>query len=109
MVSGDEYSGDWKDGKRHGHGVYNYRYVPHFNAKRVTLCSDGDRYEGEWRNDERHGRGTMVYNVSNSNVQEKYEGEWVDGKMHGRHTLLFIFHIPYLMQRLLLVRGWLCL
>ncbi|RYY84830.1 hypothetical protein EON63_08540 [archaeon] len=47
LANGDKYVGDWKDGRRHGLGVYYY--------------NDGDRYEGEWRNDERHGRGTMFY------------------------------------------------
>jgi hypothetical protein len=25
LASGDRYTGDWKDGKRHGHGTYFYR------------------------------------------------------------------------------------
>jgi hypothetical protein len=27
LSSGDRYTGDWKDGKRHGHGTYFYRSV----------------------------------------------------------------------------------
>jgi hypothetical protein len=27
LASGDKYTGDWKDGKRHGNGTYFYRYL----------------------------------------------------------------------------------
>ena len=32
MASGDKYIGEWKDGKRNGHGVYYYH--------------NGDKYDG---------------------------------------------------------------
>lgn len=60
LANGDKYSGDWKDARRHGVGVYVYWYENsiHLSIKvkffRTYFCfSDGDRYEGEWRNDER--------------------------------------------------------
>jgi hypothetical protein len=27
LSSGDKYTGDWKEGRRHGNGTYFYRYV----------------------------------------------------------------------------------
>ena len=27
LASGDTYTGDWKDGRRHGQGIYRYRWV----------------------------------------------------------------------------------
>jgi hypothetical protein len=36
-VNGDEYTGQWLHGKKHGKGVYNY--------------SDGDYYDGDWVKD----------------------------------------------------------
>ena len=33
-ANGDSYAGEWKDGKKHGQGIYTW--------------ADGERYEGEW-------------------------------------------------------------
>lgn len=52
------YDGEWKDGKKHGHGVCTY--------------ANGDRYDGEWSNNKKHGRG--VYTFANG---DKYEGKWL--------------------------------
>ena len=43
--NGDTYDGIWRNGVRHGEGVYSY-----FN---------GDRYTGSWVNDRKEGRGTL--------------------------------------------------
>ena len=42
-TNGDEYTGDWKNNKRHGKGVF--------------ISMIGDKYEGDWSNDMKHGIG----------------------------------------------------
>ena len=37
--------GDWKDGLRHGNGVY--------------YCTNGEKYDGEWQNGRKHGKGVI--------------------------------------------------
>ncbi len=59
-VKNGKYKGDWKEGKRHGKGVYVCNL-----PNRV-----GEYYEGDWENDIPHGKG--LYKWINGNV---YEGE----------------------------------
>lgn len=66
--NGDEYQGEWLNGKPHGEGLL------------VTL--KGDRYLGEFENGLFHGYGEMHY--GNGDV---YEGEWVRGMPNGEGTL----------------------
>lgn len=65
--SGDEYVGDFIDGKRTGHGTYT--------------CSNGDEYVGDFRDDKLHGRGILTRS------DYEYVGDFRDGKFHGRGTL----------------------
>ena len=46
-VHGAKYSGDFKNGKKHGNGKYNF--------------PNGDVYEGEWENGKREGEGIYTY------------------------------------------------
>ena len=48
VIFGHNYTGDLKDGKRHGRGHYIY--------------PNGDTYKGEWSNDIKEGEGTLTYN-----------------------------------------------
>jgi len=61
------YEGQFKGGKKHGHGV---------------LTQGDDRYEGEWKNDLRDGYGTQVYCFG-----ARYEGYWKEDKHHGEGIL----------------------
>jgi hypothetical protein len=58
---GATYEGEWKDGKRHGQGIW--------------IRPDGMRYEGSWKDDKPNGQGTLT-----SPKGEKRIGEWKDGK-----------------------------
>ena len=42
--AGEKYVGQWKDGMKHGQGIFYWR--------------NGARYEGSWKRDEHHGEGT---------------------------------------------------
>ena len=43
LKSGDEYKGEFKEGKFHGNGFYK--------------CASGRIYSGEWKNGDTHGNG----------------------------------------------------
>jgi hypothetical protein len=62
--SGNEYSGQWKGGRRHGYGLATYR--------------DGEVFHGEWRRGRRHGHG--VLHLSNKDV---FDGCWDANQKHG--------------------------
>ena len=62
--NGDTYSGDHKNGNRHGFGIYKW--------------TNGDVYEGLWENGDRKGYGLYYYNIGG-----KHEGEWKGGLRHG--------------------------
>uniref|UniRef100_A0A3B4ABE1 MORN repeat-containing protein 3 n=1 Tax=Periophthalmus magnuspinnatus TaxID=409849 RepID=A0A3B4ABE1_9GOBI len=76
-VSGDEYTGEWKDDKKHGKGAQVWK-------------KGGAMYDGEWKCGRRDGHGT--YSVLNPQTKEyvkKYCGEWRHGKKHGFGTFLY--------------------
>ena len=59
FASGERYDGDWKNGKRCGHGANNF--------------VSGEKYNGEWLDNKRHGYGENIY--LNGTV---YKGYWKD-------------------------------
>lgn len=61
---GSSYSGEWKDGKIEGRGVF--------------MWVNGDRFEGEWKNDLQNGQGTFA--ASDGSV---YYGGWKNGLKDG--------------------------
>jgi hypothetical protein len=67
---GAKYDGEWKDNKRHGHGVW--------------MRPDGTKYVGEWVNDQPEGEGTLI-----NPDQSSYEGEWKAGKRNGRGVFTY--------------------
>ena len=48
VIFGHNYTGDLKDGQRHGNGKYIY--------------PNGDTYDGMWAFDEKSGEGTFTFN-----------------------------------------------
>jgi hypothetical protein len=66
-ADGDQYSGEWKDDKKHGQGTYNY--------------ANGEQYSGEWKDGNRHGKGRYKY--SSGMI---YRGFWKDGIRDGKGT-----------------------
>ncbi|MFD2742284.1 MULTISPECIES: PLD nuclease N-terminal domain-containing protein [Sphingobacterium] len=67
-ASGGTYNGDWKENKRDGYGVYNWK--------------DGVRYEGEFRQDKREGKGSYYWPSG-----ERYVGQWKNNQRHGQGVL----------------------
>ena len=74
-VDGKKYDGEWKDGKRNGHGNMTYG---HGNM----TYANGDVYDGEWKSSKRHGKGKMKYKESGG----MYE-EWREDKREGQDKM----------------------
>merc|ERR1712146_855020 len=64
LDDGSTYDGEFKNGKREGHGTRKY--------------SDGREYIGDWENGNMEGRGIYTYPSGS-----KYVGEWKNGKKEG--------------------------
>ncbi|XP_057674076.1 MORN repeat-containing protein 3 [Corythoichthys intestinalis] len=88
-----KYCGEWKNGMKHGHGVYLYNsssvYEGQWNENHRSgwgrmLFNSGDIYEGEWKNDKEHGFGILHY--ANGNL---YEGSWRYGAKDGNGKLYY--------------------
>jgi len=65
LASGNRYEGQWKDGKMHGQGVFEF--------------VNGNRYEGQFKDGKRNGQG--VYEYADGT---RYEGQQKAGLFHGR-------------------------
>ena len=79
-ADGDEYVGEWKDGKKHGQGTYT--------------DVNGDKYVGEFKDGKIHGQGTITYaprDIGHGDILPGniYVGELKDGKYHGQGTLTY--------------------
>ena len=59
-ADGNEYVGEWKDNKRHGHGASTF--------------ADGDQHVGEYKDGKPHGQGAYTWADG-----DKYVGEYKDG------------------------------
>ncbi|GMG16640.1 unnamed protein product [Phytophthora fragariaefolia] len=66
--NGDEYDGDFVEGRREGYGMY---------LERAT----GNQYDGSWLADERHGKGVLTSKASGGYI---YDGEWVHDMRFGQ-------------------------
>lgn len=96
------YSGEFTDGRLHGHGVYYYENGDVYevgegkererqgsfqqgqrSAKGVYLFHNGASYNGQWKEDRRHGAGSFIDANGNS-----YYGNWVEDQRCGEGNLV---------------------
>ena len=94
---GHKYTGEWKDGKRHGKGRYtkpNGEYSEgewkddqmHFGT---MTHIEGQVYTGEWKDGTRHGKGIMTFSIPESEMTARYEGKWKDGSPYGEGVFTY--------------------
>ncbi len=70
-TDGYKYVGEFKNGKRHGYGIY----------------TTGDTsYEGEWKEDMKHGMGILI----NRDKTMKFIGNFINNQQNGEGTLISI-------------------
>jgi clan AA aspartic protease (TIGR02281 family) len=88
--SGDEYVGEYRNGKPNGRGTFTWpdgrKYVGKFtdgkfNGRGTYTLPEGEKYVGEFRDDLGNGHGTSTWPSG-----AKYVGEFRDGKYNGRGT-----------------------
>jgi hypothetical protein len=92
-----KYTGDWKDGQKHGYGALLYATGNKYEGEWVENNRQGrgvywveekkklrKQYAGEWLNDHRHGRGTSFHEDGG-----KYEGLWLNNKRHGHGRMIY--------------------
>ncbi|XP_066476723.1 MORN repeat-containing protein 4 isoform X3 [Tiliqua scincoides] len=91
--SGEEYRGEWKEGRRHGVGQLTFAdgsvYLGHFenglfNGCGVLTFADGSRYEGEFVQGKFNGVG--VFTRYDNMI---FEGEFKGGRVDGFGLLTF--------------------
>lgn len=92
-ASGEEYHGEWKEGRRHGVGQLKFQdgtcYSGQFekglfHGSGALLFTDGSRYEGEFVQGKFQGLG-----VFSRFDGMKFEGEFKDGRVEGYGLLTF--------------------
>nr|XP_033798826.1 MORN repeat-containing protein 4 isoform X2 [Geotrypetes seraphini] len=91
--SGEEYDGEWKEGRRHGMGQLTFAdgsiYLGQFENGLFSGCGvltfpDGSRYEGEFVQGKFQGAGVFT---RYDNM--KFEGEFKNGRVEGYGLLTF--------------------
>jgi len=92
MVSstGHKYTGEFKDGVRHGEGVMLMpggrkivgTWVDNQIQTGTYTAPDGTIYQGQWEHRERNGRGTLTIPDG-----RKYVGDFKSGQRHGQGTM----------------------
>ena len=65
--NGDVYSGEFKNGKKHGQGTF--------------ISPNGNKYVGEYKDGEKDGKGTFTWSDG-----RKYVGAFKDGTQNGQGT-----------------------
>ena len=98
---GDQYVGEWKDDKMHGHGTYTFgpgefegdKYVGEFKGSKfhghgTYTYDEGDKYVGEYKDGKQHGHATYTFSPGEFEG-DKYVGEYKDGKFHGHGTYIW--------------------
>ncbi|CAK9205754.1 unnamed protein product [Sphagnum jensenii] len=103
--SGNRYEGQFKEGKREGHGTFwvvNGKYycpsyrgswkANYFHGLGLLYGKCGEMYEGYFENGKRCGMGKQTYRdwTSKDMSFHIYIGEWVDNKRDGVGTLRMV-------------------
>jgi len=92
FANGDQYVGEFKEGKYYGQGTYSSangdQYVGEFkndqrHGQGTYTRSNGDQYVGEFKNDQKRGNGQGTYTRSNG---DQYVGEFKNDQRHGQGT-----------------------
>ncbi|MGR9098999.1 MAG: caspase family protein [Gammaproteobacteria bacterium] len=85
--SGNEYSGSFHNGRRHGQGIFTwvdgYRYIGEYqngnmHGVGMFVFPNGEKYEGEYENNMRNGYGVYTWLSGAS-----YSGQYKNGKKNG--------------------------
>jgi hypothetical protein len=88
LPDGQQYIGEWKDGKTHGQGTYTWpsgqQYIGewkdgNYHGQATFTYSRGDQYIGEYKDGKKHGQGTYTWPSG-----QQYIGEWKDDKKNGQ-------------------------
>jgi hypothetical protein len=92
MISstGHKYTGEFKNGVRHGKGVMQLPgkrkivgiWVDNEIREGTFTAPDGTIYEGQWEFRERNGQGTLTFPDG-----RKYVGAFKSGQRHGQGTM----------------------
>jgi hypothetical protein len=115
-TNGDEYDGDWEDGKKNGQGTLTYANGGSYEGEwtdnmrdgyGVNKWANGDHYSGNWKDNKRNGKGKYVYADGGKYVGQwrndmrhghgentwsngnHYEGHWEDNEQHGHGTFTY--------------------
>lgn len=89
----DRYVGEYRNGKRHGHGVYTFANGAKYDGDYVDgvkegrgsmLLLDTSTYVGDWKSDKREGHGIYTYASG-----DRYEGGWKKNQKHGLGTYFY--------------------
>lgn len=91
-ATGHTYSGEFKDGMRHGKGVLqapgNRKITGIWENNEIkegtSTESDGTTYTGPWQFREREGQGTMTWPDG-----RKYTGGFKNGQRHGKGIMIY--------------------
>ena len=91
--NGDIYSGEFKNDKKHGEGVYtfsnnhNIEYRGEFKNDKFhgegTLTSKTGVYKGMFKNGKKNGYGSFSHGPQSTHPKDRYVGEFKDDKYHG--------------------------
>jgi hypothetical protein len=91
-TTGQKYIGNFKDGLRHGEGVFllpgGRKIVGVWKENEIVegtyTAPDGTQYVGHWKFRERNGHGELTFPDG-----RRYVGEFKSDKRHGKGTLFF--------------------